>query len=66
MAMFPCTNHLPSGAPWENSRSTNLSLPAAEQAGRESFWLNQHIFLGTHEDMENIVEAAKKIQTAWS
>jgi len=44
----------------------HLSLPVAEQAGRKSLWFNQHIFLGTHQDMEDIVEAAKKIQTAWS
>ncbi len=48
------------------SNITHLSLPVAEQAGRESLWLNQHIFLGTHEDMEDLVEAAKKIQLAWS
>ncbi len=50
----------------EESNITYQSLPVAEQVGRESLWLNQHIFLGTYEDMENIVEAAKKIQTAWS
>ena len=42
------------------------SLPEAEQAGRESLWLNQNVFLGTHEDMDSIVAAAKKIQKVWS
>ncbi len=44
---------------------TGQSLPAAEQAGRESLWLNQNVFLGTHEDMDSILEAAQKIQKAW-
>ncbi len=48
------------------SQLASLALPVAEQAGRESLWLNQNVFLGTHADMDHIVEAAKKIQRAWS
>ncbi len=42
-----------------------LSLPQAEQAGRSSLWINQPPFLGTHADMDSIVEAASKIKQAW-
>jgi len=41
------------------------SLPVAEHAGQASLWLNQNVFLGTHEDMESVIEAAKKIQRTW-
>lgn len=42
-----------------------LSLPNAERAGRESLWLNQNVFLGTHTDMDDIAAAAVKIHNAW-
>ncbi len=41
------------------------ALPAAEQAGRETIWINQTPFLGNHADMDSILEAALKIQHAW-
>jgi dTDP-4-amino-4,6-dideoxygalactose transaminase len=45
---------------------TRLTLPAAEQAGRETIWLNQTPFLGTHADMNSIIDALLKIQSAWA
>jgi hypothetical protein len=41
-------------------------LPAAEQAGRETIWINQTPFLGSHADMDTIVEASLKIRNAWA
>lgn len=41
------------------------SCPVAARACEESVWLFQNILLGTHEDMNDIVEAIAKIQRAW-
>lgn len=49
----------------EAAHLTQQPLPAAEQAGRESLWINQNVFLGNHADMHSIIEAALKIQNAW-
>jgi dTDP-4-amino-4,6-dideoxygalactose transaminase len=40
-------------------------LPWAEQAGRDSVWISQTPFLGSQADMDSIVEAVRKIQSAW-
>jgi dTDP-4-amino-4,6-dideoxygalactose transaminase len=42
------------------------ALPAAEQAGRETIWLNQTPFLGSRADMDSILAAALKIRQAWN
>ena len=41
-------------------------LPAAEQAGLDTVWINQTAFLGSHSDLDSIVEAARKIQMTWA
>ena len=42
-----------------------ITLPAAENAGRETIWINQNALLGSHADMDDIYQAAAKIQKAW-
>jgi len=42
-----------------------FELPMAEQAGRDTVWIDQTPFLGDHKDLDSIVDAIKKIQRAW-
>ena len=41
---------------------SRLSLPAAEQACRESLWLEHQLFLGTASDVDDILEAIGKVR----
>ncbi|MEM7035060.1 MAG: DegT/DnrJ/EryC1/StrS family aminotransferase [Chloroflexota bacterium] len=40
--------------------------PITTKASQEGFWLYQSTLLAEHSDMDSVVEAAQKIQTAWS
>jgi len=41
------------------------NLPNTEASVGRTMWLLQHIFLGTEEDMDDIITAVRKIQAAW-
>lgn len=45
--------------------STQVSLPCAEQAARETVWMSQNTLLGSQQDMDDILTAVEKIQRAW-
>ncbi len=40
-------------------------LPNTEWAAEHTLWLLQNVFLGSQEDMDDIVRAAVKVQKAW-
>lgn len=40
-------------------------VPNADAAGRHTVWLPQTVLLGSDDDMDQIAEAARKIQRAW-
>ena len=46
--------------------TSQLHLPCTEQAEQETVWMAQNAFLGTQEDMEDILTAVEKIQRAWA
>ena len=53
--------------PWEEGDVDLPVLPAcpvAEDLCQRTIWFPQNVFLGDHEDMEDIVAAVKKIQGA--
>ncbi len=43
----------------------NTALPHTDASVGRTLWLLQHIFLGDRQDMEDIITAIRKIQTAW-
>ena len=50
--------------PWLNGRNyNNLKLPVCEKAcNEESIWFYQNLLIGERSDMDNIVEAIKKVK----
>ena len=55
--------------PWEMADVDLPDLPACPVAGdlcQRTIWFQQHMFLGDHEDMEDIVAAVYKVQRAVS
>ena len=53
--------------PWETGEVDLPELPAcpvAEDLCQRTIWLQQRMFLGDHEDMDDIVAAIAKIQRA--
>ncbi len=44
----------------------DLHLPCTEQAAEETVWIAQNAFLGTQNDMEDILTAIEKIKQAWA
>jgi dTDP-4-amino-4,6-dideoxygalactose transaminase len=50
----------------EESLANLAEVPNAEHAGSHTVWLAQTMLLGADEDIDQIVEACRKIQRAWS
>lgn len=48
-----------------DSLANLADVPHADAAGEHTVWLMQNLLLGTDEDMDQIAEAARKIQRAW-
>jgi hypothetical protein len=40
----------------------HLQLPEAERVCRDGVWLNHTVFLGDRSDVDDIIEALKKVQ----
>jgi dTDP-4-amino-4,6-dideoxygalactose transaminase len=50
----------------EESLANLAAVPQAEAAGEHTVWLTQTVLLGEERDMDQIAEAARKIQRAWA